>query len=195
MRLSGNPARRVAAVRAPISEPPRPCQRAPDAAVPRAFPAKADETPVRGRRHAPRRCETSKDCSLRLKGAPRRRPEGGLPDRRVKHHVRHRRRHHLRQPAVNTAACHVGVLHSLRTCLTDQSQDLLDARPRFRRGCGVHDLDLLGMLRFRSRAGPRVLLSCPGAGRPVGLDDDDGPVGGAADGAGFLVELDRERVF
>jgi hypothetical protein len=30
--------------------------------------------------------------------------------------------------------------------------------------------------------------------RPVGLTDDDGPAGGAADRAGFAVELERERV-
>jgi hypothetical protein len=37
-------------------------------------------------------------------------------------------------------------LSSLRRCLTDQSQEMLDAGPRFRRGPGVHDLSLLGVV-------------------------------------------------
>ena len=72
VRLSGNPARRVAAVRAPISEPPRPCQRAPDAAVPRAFRGK-------GRRDSRPRPTA--------RAAPLRNVEGLLPSPWIRHPV------------------------------------------------------------------------------------------------------------
>src|SRR4051794_23626258 len=36
-------------------------------------------------------------------------------------------------------------MSSLRRCLTDLSREMVDARPRFLRGLGVHDLDLLGL--------------------------------------------------
>src|SRR4051794_6906730 len=71
---------------------------------------------------------------------------------------------------------------------------MLDTRPRFRRGSGVHLLDLCGLLTFPDPRWPRVLLMLPGPVWPAGLHDDDGPAGGAADGAGFVVELDCERV-
>jgi len=86
-------------------------------------------------------------------------------------------------------------LSSLGRCLTDQSREMLDAGPRFRRGLVVHGLDLLGLVGVWSRD--------RGEGRFVegwrrvpaaAFDHADGQVGVAAYGPVLVVEFDRERV-